>query len=93
MACAGRALKRMPAMASAITLPCSFMCALALTGGKELLKECRNVAAGERVGYDGRCLGDDRGGCSNRKSPDRADNCTLERFIGVGVVDQISCDA
>lgn len=66
---------------------------LTLTGGKELLKERRNVAVGERVGYDGCRLGDDRGGCSNRKSPDSADDGALERFIGVGVVDQISCDA
>lgn len=65
------------------------MCILALVlmRGKKLLKERRNVAVGKRVGYDGRRLGDDRGGCSNREAPDCADNGALERFIGVGVID------
>lgn len=65
----------------------SFICALALTGGKELFEERRNVAVGECVGYDGHRFGDDRGGCSNCEAPDCANNGALERFIGVGVID------
>lgn len=61
--------------------------ALVLTSGKKLLKERRNVAVGKRVGYDGRRLGDDRGGCSNCEAPGRANNDAFERFIGVGVID------
>ena len=65
------------------------MCILALVlmCGKKLLKERRNVAVDKRVGYDGRRLGDGRGGCSNREAPDCANNGALERFIGVGVID------
>ncbi|WP_302855238.1 hypothetical protein [uncultured Slackia sp.] len=70
-------------------LAVSPMCILALVlmCGKKLLKERRNVAVDKRVGYDGRRLGDDRGGCSNREAPDCANNGALERFIGVGVID------
>lgn len=67
----------------------SFICVLALTRGKELLEERRNVAVGECAGYDGHRLGDDRGGCSNCEAPGRANNDAFERFIGVGVIDQI----
>lgn len=42
-----------------LSLANTFICALALTGGKELLEERRNVAVGERIGYDGYRLGDD----------------------------------
>ena len=63
--------------------------ALVLMCGKKLLKERRNVAVGKRIGYDGRRLGDDRGGCSNCEAPGRANNDAFERFIGVGVIDQI----
>lgn len=67
----------------------SFTCVLALTRGKELLEERRNVAVGECAGYDGHRLGDDCGGCSNCEAPGRANNDAFERFIGVGVIDQI----
>ena len=63
------------------------ICILALTGGKESFEERRNVAVGKRVGYDGRRLGDDRGGCSNCEAPGRANNDAFERFVGVGVID------
>ena len=70
-----------------LSLANTSICILVLMRGKKLLKERRNIAVGKRVGYDGRRLGDDRGGCSNREAPDCANNGALERFIGVGVID------
>ena len=70
-----------------LSLANTSICILVLMRGKKLLKERRNIAVGKRVGYDGRRLGDNRGGCSNREASDCANNGALERFIGVGVID------